>query len=339
MTAVVLTSFAFASGARADDTHDTASADTLFRDGKTLFAQGHTSDACAKFASSYHIDPQVGTLLFLATCHEAEGKTASAWNEFHAAQSAMQAAPNALRETYVRQHLDGLSGKLSRLVLAVQSPPTGLEIRVDDQRIEADALGVPMPVDPGPHTIAAAAPDRRPWSTTIDVAEGPADASVTVPALESDAPAPPPPAAAAPPALAQPQAAAPATPAPTPPVSLPIDRPAAQTGGGNAPIAWVAGGIGLAGVGVGVATGVVALLDRNAADSGSCDGKYCTAHGLDLYSRATTAAWVSTGAFAAGAAGLAVAASALLLGHRAPRAESGVRVLPTVGGLQVDGAW
>ncbi|HXX67031.1 MAG TPA: hypothetical protein VEK07_07615 [Polyangiaceae bacterium] len=331
----------YAPCAYADDIRDTPDAEALFSDGKMLFAQGRTSDACTKFASSYHIDPQVGTLLFLATCHEAEGKTASAWSEFNAAVSAMQIAHNARRETYAQQHLEALSGKLSRLVLAAPTAPNGLEVKLDDQRIEPDALGISVPVNPGPHTVSAIAPGHRPWSTTFDVAPGPSDLTVTVPQLEREP--------------SGPAASAPSTVAPSAPSRLPPGPPAAAVAPSSAsavPVpgerapgsatnagVYFAGGIGIAGLAVGVATGIVAVVDKTDADSGSCVGKYCTQHGLDLYSRATTAAWISTGAFAAGATGVAVAASALLFGHRPQGDRTHLQVLPTLGGLQLSAAW
>lgn len=356
-TGALLSAFVFFThmgDARADDTRDTAGAETLFRDGKALLAQGRTSDACAKFASSYHIDPQVGTLLFLATCHEAQGKMASAWNEFNAALSAMQVAHNSRREAFAQQHLDALSGKLSRLVVTAAAAPRALEVKLDDQRIETDVLGVPLPVDAGPHTISASAPDHRPWSTTIDVAQGPLDLTVTVPPLQRDPSAAlppssplsasPPPATAAPQATAQIPSAAPGSPAP-PPASLAASTTSVGAAHAVAPTStsspgmYVAGGIGIAGLTVGIATGVIALVDKNDADSGSCSGKYCTQHGLDLYARATTAAWISTGAFAAGTAGAVVAVSALLFGRRPPAEQGSMQVLPTLGGLQFRGAF
>jgi hypothetical protein len=320
--------------ARADGGQDTAVAEALFQDGRTLLAQGRTSEACGKFASSQRIDPQIGTMMFLATCHEAEGRTATAWGEFNAALAAIRrgpegppgglAAADARREAYAQQRLEALATKLSRLILTAASPPPGLEVQLDAQSLGAGTLGTPLPVDAGLHTIVATAPLRRPWSTSVQVADGPIDVELTIPPLEPlsrSAVSVPLPA----PSLA---AEAQAPPAATHAISTPA-------GAGLRPdrtLAYVAGGIGIAGLVVGTVAGSWAIADKDRADGGPCSGKFCTQHGLDLYSEASTAAWVSTGGFVVAALGLAVGAGALLLSPPSKSAATSLRVTPTLGG-------
>src|SRR5580704_7378268 len=103
MASVALALLASSAGvARADDGSGKAIAEALFDDGKALLEQGQTAEACAKFTSSQQLDPQIGTLLFLATCHETDGKTATAWAEFHEGLAQLERAPNPKREAYAR---------------------------------------------------------------------------------------------------------------------------------------------------------------------------------------------------------------------------------------------
>src|SRR5262245_1202284 len=77
-----------------------AVAEGLFQEGRKAMASGQIADACAKFSESYRIAQRLGTLLNLATCHEAEGKTASAWAEFVEAAALSRRSDQADRALY-----------------------------------------------------------------------------------------------------------------------------------------------------------------------------------------------------------------------------------------------
>src|SRR5262245_60483663 len=89
---------------------DNAVADALFQEGRKAMASGKIADACMKFADSNRIAPRLGTLLNLATCHEAQGKTASAWAEFVEATAASRQANQPERVAYAEQHARSLEG-------------------------------------------------------------------------------------------------------------------------------------------------------------------------------------------------------------------------------------
>ena len=161
----------------------------LFDDAEKLMAVGNVAAACPKFAESQKLDPQLGTLLHLADCHEKVGKVASAWAGYkEAAEIAARrnaAGINEPRERVARIRAAALEPKLSTVVLhVVQADAAGLEIRRDGEPVGRALWGATMPVDPGRYTFAAQAPGKKLWTKTVDVRASGAKIDLTVPALE-----------------------------------------------------------------------------------------------------------------------------------------------------------
>src|SRR6516225_9422157 len=98
---------------------DVALAEALYQRGRQLMAEGKYSEACPKFAESYRLDAATGTLLNLASCHEDEGKLASAWLEFTQAAAAARLDHRDDRVKFAEDHLSAIEPKLSRLAVTV----------------------------------------------------------------------------------------------------------------------------------------------------------------------------------------------------------------------------
>jgi len=234
----------------AAQTSDAAMAESLFREGKRLSGEKKFAEACPKFQESYRLDPGLGTLLNLATCHESDGKTATAWAEFSEAASQAKRQGDNERAQLAQDQLKALEPKLAYVSIAV--PPAtivpGLVVKFDTKELAQAAWGLQIPIDSGQHVIEASAPGKQNYSQTF---ETPATATVlalTVPALQ-DAPgsATPATAPAAAPSAAPPVAAAPVS-SPTPTAA---PRSASHTG---SIISGVATGAFLAGT---VVTGIL----------------------------------------------------------------------------------
>jgi tetratricopeptide (TPR) repeat protein len=199
-----------------------ALAEALYRQARELMAAGNYAEACPKLKESYRIDPATGTLLNLASCHEAEGKFASAWLEYATAAVAARRDRRPDRVKYAEEHMQALEQKLSRLTLLVpaESDLPDLELKLDGVVIGRAARGVPTPVDPGEHVVEASAPGRETWRATVTIGAVADAQSVSVPVLPALAPAVEPaplPAAASPSVVAAP---------PPPPQSdAELDRP------------------------------------------------------------------------------------------------------------------
>jgi hypothetical protein len=276
---------------------DVARAVTLFDDAKRELAASNVDRACALFVDSYRADPQVGTLLNTALCHERAGKTASAWAEFTSVVSLAGRAGQAKRSEFAGAHARALEPKLSRVRFDIQEPSSDLVIAIDDAEIAvAAARTTSIPVDPGSHVVRATAPAKLSWETKLVVAAGASSAHLTVPAL-----------AAAPVVAAR---------VPVGPPRAPDGSNAASDGASRrAPLrtlAWATAGVGVAALVVGGVTGGLALSSQNKADR-DCTGSVCrTPEALDANDRAHTFAAVSTIGFITGGA-FAVASVVLFL--------------------------
>jgi len=165
---------------------DAATAQALFEEGRSLMQTQQLDKACAKFAESQRLAPASGTLLNLGECYAKQGKSASAWAAFKEAIPAARSANQADREQFARERVAEIEPKLVRLAIKVEAPAPQLAVKRDGVALGEAAWGTAVPVDPGPHTVEASAPGKKPWKATIETSDQ--STEVVVPRLE-DAPA------------------------------------------------------------------------------------------------------------------------------------------------------
>jgi hypothetical protein len=312
--------------ARADSASsaDKAVAESLFQDGRKLMASGDFEQACAKLTESHRLVARLGTLLNLATCHEKQGKSASAWAEFTEAAAIAKRDRRKDREKYARDHAAALEKKLSRVVFELESPAEQTVLRLDGDAIGSAVWGTPLPVDPGSHRVEVSAPGRKIWSKSLEIAPGPTTLTVRVPALDE---LPPEPGAT----KSEPPAARPRERAPE----------ADPESGGSAQrtLGFVALGVGAVGLGVGSYFGLQ-TFSKQAQSEDHCTGSVCNQQGVDLRDQAKSSATISTIGFAAGAASIGVGIVLLVTagGNDATaRKAQSIWLAPGIGSLSVGG--
>jgi hypothetical protein len=331
---------ALASGAAqasAQSSGDQAAAEALFKQGRDLMASGRLAEACPKLAESQRLDPGTGTLLNLATCYERNGQLASAWVTYKEAATAAQNSDQAERAQLARRKAAELEPKLPLLTIVVpaSSDRADLQIRRDGEAVGRAAWGVPIPVDPGAHSIDATATGRKAWRGQASVEGVAAQVSVEVPPLpalaegQQEAVVPPPAAAPAPPA-----------PAPAPPPA----PPPVTHGSGQRAAGLVTGAVGLAGLIVGTTFGLIARSDNNDAKSDCPTDSTCSPSGVASTTSAQHAATASTIAFVAGGALTAAGLVLYLTAPSAsPRSVDSLALSPIIGaaagGLALHGGW
>lgn len=161
-----------------------ASADQLFNDGKNLRDAGDVDHACLKFEASLRLLDRLNVRLNLADCHEQQGRTATAWDEFRKAELQASMRGNADRAAYARKRANALEPLRAKLVISV--PPAsqllGLAVKRDGTAVPSEKFGQPLPVDPGSHTVEASAPGYQAW-THVDVTKPGQTVPVQVPRL------------------------------------------------------------------------------------------------------------------------------------------------------------
>jgi hypothetical protein len=169
---------------------DTATAQSLFDEGRKLMGEGRYLEACPKLEESQRIEPGWGTLINLADCHEHTGRTASAWSEFLQVASGSRQAGQIERAQAAKARATALEPRLSKLTIAVSelNLPAGFEIKRDQSVVGPAQWGTAVALDPGEHVVEATAPGKRPWRRTIVVGDDGEKNEVYIPPLEDDAP-------------------------------------------------------------------------------------------------------------------------------------------------------
>jgi hypothetical protein len=294
-------------------TGNTAAAEALFQEGRTLFQAGKFAEACPKLAESNRLDPATGTLLTLALCHEGEGKLASAWAEFTDVEGRSQREGRDDRVKIAREKATALRPRLSTVTVefasdVAQTP--GLEVRVDGVALGIGSFGVAVPMDGGEHRVEATAPGKAPWHSTFSVKPESDAVRVTIPALTDAAAGAPPPAA---------------TPAPT-------DTPASvstDSGSGMRTAALITAGAGVVALGVGTYLAFDAKSDYDAAKK-ECDGTLCGDGPFQASEDARSQGTIATVVFVIGGAALATGAALWFL------APSGSEEAPPAAGIRVN---
>lgn len=262
---------------------DRAAADALFQAARAEFDRGEFASACEKFAESHRLDPAPGTLLNLALCHEKTGRVASAWEGFRKVAEMLHDE----RVDFARSRSSSLEGRLPWLTLLVPKEAIdGIRVFRDGIELGSASLGVPLPVDPGTHTVVVEAPGRLRSTQTISLDES-QRLEVTL-ELGPDQPVSPP--------LAR--STRPATAAPAPPA-------------GDNTWAWISGGVGAVGVATSLATGAMALSSQRTLED-HCIDRQCDDQGLDAARAGRTYATVSTVSGVIGVLGLGVGTYLLL---------------------------
>jgi hypothetical protein len=293
---------------------DPAAAAALFREGRDAAKRGDYVTACSKLDDSYRLDPAVGTLLNLADCNEHIGKVTTAWQLFRQAADRLAAEDNRLPAAKTR--IEALAPRIARLtiVLATDAPPETTVTRNTTLEVGRGSLGTVLPIDPGKHVIVVSAPGRLPRRYEVEVGEGQAE-SVTV----------------------EPGDVAPPTTPDHDPKGGPdtVGTPTPGAGGGLGTMRTtgiVVGGLGVVGLGVAIATGLMLPGKQETVDA-HCDAdKLCDAEGYEAAQSGETLSVVNTTMWFVGGIAAGAGVALIIAGGESGAPSTALRLGPLPGG-------
>ena len=183
LPAAVLGAWALSTGSALADPASETEARALFREGRTLAAEGKYDAACPKFAQSLKVDPGIGTKFNLADCYEHVGRTATARALFLDVASIAREAGQGDREQVALARAKDLEPQIHRLTIDVSGKQSGLTVRRDGVDVPPSEWGTPQFVDPGAYDLSVTAPGKKEWKAHVEVPLS-GDARVKVPELE-----------------------------------------------------------------------------------------------------------------------------------------------------------
>ncbi len=224
--------------AAAQSAGDADRAEKLFTEASALAAAGNYAEACPKFEESERLDGALGTQFNLALCFEKIGKLGSAWRNFRAVERLAHQTMKTGREGAAHQKLEQLRPRVPHLVIAARD--SDVTVKVDGELVERDVWSF-YAVDPGEHVLEATAPARTSWRTRLVLDEPAAggartEQKVAIPALV------------------------------TAPGETRIVKVSTEITNPKRTLGFVVGSIGVAGIAVGVVTGIALLNDKSIAD-------------------------------------------------------------------------
>ncbi len=156
--------------ARAQDKKTLSQARAKFQQAIELEHAGDWAGALQLFreVGSVRMTPQVR--YHIAACEEKLGKLVAALGGYELALADSEEMAEGFVEE-VQSSVESLKARIPKLVIKRGEGARAASVELDGVSLGNSSIGVDVPIDPGPHTIAARAPGYESFSQTVDVAE------------------------------------------------------------------------------------------------------------------------------------------------------------------------
>lgn len=271
-----------------------------------LAQDGKCDEAIPHFVESLKLDTKAITLINLAACEEKTQKLADALGHWVEARARAQAEGNAAIQEEAEKKAKALEARIPKLTVVLAGAPPDAEVVRDGVALGVASLGVPLPVNPGAHTLVVRAKGHADTSENVTIAEGETKrVELKLGVAKAEAPSAP---------------------------AGPDGSDGAS--GKTSPLVYVGFGTAIAGVAVGSIFGVMTLGKGSDAKT-ACPSGACTSQtALDDAKSGQTLGTISTIGFIVGGVGAAVGIYGLVWGKPKANAQVAVSVGPMGGGVR-----
>jgi hypothetical protein len=156
--------------AHAQDKKELSKARANFQRAIELEQAGNYTTALETFrdVGQVRMTPQVR--FHIATCEEKLGRLVTALGGYQLAFADADSVGDDFKAE-VDRAVTRLQASIPKLVINRGTGAEAAEIELDGVALGASSVGVPVPLDPGPHSVNAKAPDSQPFSQTVTIAE------------------------------------------------------------------------------------------------------------------------------------------------------------------------
>jgi hypothetical protein len=287
-------------------------AQTVFRSGDALFDVQRYEEALERYRASFEIVASPNSRLMIARCLNELGRLDEAHAEYvevlTLARKAAEKNPVYQPTAQAAQdELTALRSRVAWLSIELGDVPPDAQLTVGGKPVRISAANEPLPVVPGKVQIVATTSDGRQARAEVHVAAG-RESSVKLKLGETVT-------VDSPPAEQQ----TPAEPAQTstPPASATVMEPPPKRSPLK-PLAYVAGGLGVAGL---VGFGVLGALNNSKFSSleSKCPNDHCPPNLADDIDQGRTLQTFANVSLVVGIAGLGTSVTLFLLGRDRPR--------------------
>jgi hypothetical protein len=263
-----------------------------FKEGTKLFQEKKFALALEQFRVSYDTVPSPNSHLYVARCQVEMGSTKEAFQTFQKviaeAQERGKTEPKYLPTgESAKNELADLSKKLAVVTVTVANASETSRLRVGGALVAREDWGKPIPLDPGPLDVVLESQGAQPVKEHVELKAGD-NKTLSLTAPDSGNAVPPP--------IEEPK---------------PLDD---GSGPGLLPIVFIAGGVGVIGMGMfavggGLSMGTESDLEAHCGPNGPCTSQ----EDKDLVDTGKTQQLVANIGLVVGAVGLATAATVLII--------------------------